>query len=176
MQLLFLRYTRGMVCEKEIARSEIQSRVAALTQEDYLVLSSAVQQHIRQWFSEYTKQRATLSVLLYSAIHSWREVDISWLAFEFPQHQYIIALPHRDAPISRQTFDIIFVPLFGMNSENYRLGHGAGWYDKMLQSQPAACKVGVGFELSRINFRPQNHDIPMDVIFTEVPFEQTKIR
>ena len=65
--------------------------------------------------------------------------------------------------------DLVLMPPVGWDGGGYRLGYGAGYYDRTLASmQPAPLKIGVGFELSRIaSIDPQAHDIAMDFMVTE---------
>jgi 5-formyltetrahydrofolate cyclo-ligase len=60
-------------------------------------------------------------------------------------------------------------PLVGFDDEGYRLGYGAGYYDRTLAARAdRPLVIGVGFELSRLpTIRPQPHDVPMDYILTE---------
>ena len=72
----------------------------------------------------------------------------------------------------------LIVPLLGFDNAGYRLGYGAGFYDMTLASMPALpLTVGVGFESARLDsIYPQPHDVPLDVIVTEVgkrEFERT---
>ena len=61
------------------------------------------------------------------------------------------------------------VPLVGFDGEGYRLGYGAGYYDRTLAARPdRPLAIGVGFELNRIaTLGARPHDIPMDYIVTE---------
>ena len=63
----------------------------------------------------------------------------------------------------------LLVPLVGFDAAGYRLGYGAGYYDRTIAifaKKPLL--IGVGFEVSRMpTIHPQAHDIPMDVIVTE---------
>jgi 5-formyltetrahydrofolate cyclo-ligase len=61
------------------------------------------------------------------------------------------------------------VPLVGFDDAGYRLGYGAGYYDRTLASlAPRPFTVGVGFEFSRLQtIHPQPHDVPLDVVVTE---------
>ena len=67
------------------------------------------------------------------------------------------------------TPDALIVPLLGFDEAGYRLGYGAGFYDRTFASydtKPFA--IGVGFELGRLaTIHPQPHDVPMDRIVTE---------
>ena len=63
----------------------------------------------------------------------------------------------------------LLVPLVGFDAAGYRLGYGAGYYDRTLAVFPTPpLTIGVGFELSRMTtIHPQPHDVPMDYIVTE---------
>jgi 5-formyltetrahydrofolate cyclo-ligase len=64
----------------------------------------------------------------------------------------------------------VLAPLVGFDRECYRLGYGGGYFDRTLAALvPRPQAIGVGFELSQLDtIHPQPHDIPMDVIVTEV--------
>jgi 5-formyltetrahydrofolate cyclo-ligase len=65
--------------------------------------------------------------------------------------------------------DILLVPLLGFDPAGYRLGYGAGYFDRTLAAWPERPgTIGVGFEIGRMpTIRPQLHDIPLDLIVTE---------
>jgi 5-formyltetrahydrofolate cyclo-ligase len=66
--------------------------------------------------------------------------------------------------------EALIVPLLGFDEAGYRLGYGAGFYDRTFASYPAKpFAIGVGFELGRLQtIYPQPHDVPMDRVATEV--------
>ena len=70
----------------------------------------------------------------------------------------------------------LLVPLVGFDEAGYRLGYGAGYYDRTLASFPKLpVTIGVGFELSRMEtIFPQPHDVPMDYIITEAGLVHTR--
>ncbi len=65
--------------------------------------------------------------------------------------------------------DMLLVPLLGFDERGYRLGYGAGYYDRTLAAMsPPPRAIGVGFALGRLaTIFPQAHDRPMDVVITE---------
>lgn len=65
---------------------------------------------------------------------------------------------------------VLLIPPVGFDARGYRLGYGAGYFDRTLAAmRPQPVKIGVAFELSRMpTIRPQPHDVPMDFIVTEV--------
>ena len=64
---------------------------------------------------------------------------------------------------------VALIALAGFDDECYRLGYGAGFFDRTLAAiEPKPLAVGVGFDLARVpTIYPQSHDIPMDCIVTE---------
>ena len=63
----------------------------------------------------------------------------------------------------------VLVPMNGFDREGYRLGYGAGFFDRTLAAFPARPRtIGVTYELARMEtIRPQPYDIPMDFVVTE---------
>jgi len=65
--------------------------------------------------------------------------------------------------------EVLLVPLLGFDGACFRLGYGAGYYDRTLASFPVKpLAIGVGFELGRLEtIHPQPHDIAMDAVVSE---------
>lgn len=65
--------------------------------------------------------------------------------------------------------DAVLLPMNGFDVAGYRLGYGAGYFDRTLASlarKPAV--IGVTFELARIDtIHPQPWDVPTDFVVTE---------
>lgn len=64
---------------------------------------------------------------------------------------------------------VALLPMNGWDDAGYRLGYGAGFFDRTLASLPTrAIAIGVGYEQARMpTIRPQAWDVPMDWIVTE---------
>ena len=79
---------------------------------------------------------------------------------------YDIPYPAGGEPVRPET---VISPLVGFDQAGYRLGYGAGFYDRTLASFPVKpLTIGVGFELARMpTIQPQPYDVPMDLIITE---------
>ena len=63
---------------------------------------------------------------------------------------------------------ILLAPVVGFDGEGYRLGYGAGFFDRTLAAlSPRPVAIGVGYASGRIEtIFPQSYDIPMDWIVT----------
>jgi 5-formyltetrahydrofolate cyclo-ligase len=63
----------------------------------------------------------------------------------------------------------LLLPMNGWDSKGYRLGYGAGFFDRTLASlaqRPVV--VGISYEAARLEtIHPQSWDIPMDYVVTE---------
>lgn len=68
--------------------------------------------------------------------------------------------------------DVALVPMNGFDTAGYRLGYGAGFFDRTLAALAAQGRkpvaIGVAYECARLDtIHPQNYDIPMDYVVTE---------
>lgn len=68
--------------------------------------------------------------------------------------------------------DVLLMPVNAFDAAGYRLGYGAGYFDRTLASLKACAlqplTIGVGFELARVDsISPAAHDIPLDAVVTE---------
>jgi 5-formyltetrahydrofolate cyclo-ligase len=63
----------------------------------------------------------------------------------------------------------VLLPMNGWDAQGYRLGYGAGFFDRTLASLAARpATIGVTFELARMaTIHPQPWDIPLDFVVTE---------
>lgn len=80
-----------------------------------------------------------------------------------------IPFPASGDPVFPQT---ALVPMNGFDSGGYRLGYGAGFFDRTLAAlasqgrKPLA--IGVAYECARLDtIEPQHYDIAMDYVVTE---------
>lgn len=65
--------------------------------------------------------------------------------------------------------DTVLLPMNGWDAQGYRLGYGAGFFDRTLASLEVRPRViGVTFEAARMEtIYPQSWDIPADFVVTE---------
>lgn len=68
--------------------------------------------------------------------------------------------------------DMAVIPGVSFDKSRFRVGYGAGYYDRFLGKLRADCiKVGVAFEIQLVdNVCADTHDVPMDMIITESRF------
>jgi 5-formyltetrahydrofolate cyclo-ligase len=67
--------------------------------------------------------------------------------------------------------DVVFVPLLAFDSRGHRLGYGAGYYDRALETLSAnrdLLVIGVAYAGQEIAFVPDApHDHPLDMLVSE---------
>lgn len=80
--------------------------------------------------------------------------------------RYGIPYPAEGEPVVPE---LLLIPCNGFDARGYRLGYGAGHYDRTLAAlAPTPLAVGVAIEDGRLDdLQPQPHDLPMDWIVTE---------
>ena len=63
----------------------------------------------------------------------------------------------------------VLLPMNGWDPKGYRLGYGAGFFDRTLASLPKRpLTIGVTYELAKMDsIHPQSWDIPLDYVVTE---------
>ncbi len=65
--------------------------------------------------------------------------------------------------------DHVLLPMNGWDAAGYRLGYGAGYFDRTLAGlAPRPAVIGVAYERARLDtIHPQPWDIPVDYVVTE---------
>jgi 5,10-methenyltetrahydrofolate synthetase len=86
---------------------------------------------------------------------------------EMEEGAYGIPIPAQGA--RENVPDLVLLPANGFDEHGFRLGYGAGYFDRTLASQKTRpVVIGISFELGRLaTIRPHPHDIPLDYIVTE---------
>ncbi|MFA6402152.1 MAG: 5-formyltetrahydrofolate cyclo-ligase [Salinivirgaceae bacterium] len=63
-----------------------------------------------------------------------------------------------------EPIDLIVVPGIAFDKNNFRMGRGRGFYDRLLQNKPSK-KIGICFDFQFFESIPkETHDIPMDAV------------
>ena len=72
--------------------------------------------------------------------------------------------------------DACLIPPVGFDALGYRLGYGAGFFDRTLAAlSPRPLAIGVAFECARIDtIYPQPYDIALDIMVTESGIFRTR--
>lgn len=83
--------------------------------------------------------------------------------------RYGIPYPVEGPPVVPVVPALLLIPCNGFDARGFRLGYGAGHFDRTLAAlTPAPRAVGIAIEDGRLDdLDPQPHDIPMDWIVTE---------
>jgi 5-formyltetrahydrofolate cyclo-ligase len=83
------------------------------------------------------------------------------------------------AAIAPLELDVIFMPLLAFDDSGWRLGSGAGFYDRCLRHLHAERQwrrpklIGIAYEFQRVaQLQPQRWDIPLDGVITEQCFRR----
>ena len=65
--------------------------------------------------------------------------------------------------------DAVLLPMNGWDAQGYRLGYGAGFFDRTLASlAKKPLTIGVSYEIAKMpSIHPQAWDLPMDYVVTE---------
>jgi 5-formyltetrahydrofolate cyclo-ligase len=74
-------------------------------------------------------------------------------------------------PVNSQeiTPDAVLLPMNGWDAQGYRLGYGAGFFDRTLASlAKKPLTIGISYEIAKMSsIHPQAWDLPMDYVVTE---------
>jgi len=85
---------------------------------------------------------------------------------ELQAGEYGIPAPPATLPLAPR-LDIFIVPGLGFDGRGRRLGFGRGYYDAALHAQPAALRVGIGYDWQLVPAVPfEPHDEMLDVVVT----------
>lgn len=64
--------------------------------------------------------------------------------------------------------DVIVLPMLAADKQLHRLGYGGGYYDRFLQDENSAFKVGICYDFQRTDeLFAQEYDVPADVLVTD---------
>ena len=85
-------------------------------------------------------------------------------------HPYGMYQPNREtcSPFPLDQIDLIFAPVAAFDPQGYRIGYGAGFYDRFLPRCPQAVLIGLAYEVQMVaDTFPQAWDVPLHHILTE---------
>lgn len=108
------------------------------------------------------------------ASKSMRPAQINNLDTDLETGRYAVRTPHNGCPVvDTKKIDLILIPGLAFDTQGRRLGRGAGFYDRMIDSLPSPrpLLVGVCFANQIVETVPtEPHDHPMDRVITENGF------
>ena len=86
---------------------------------------------------------------------------------DFQEGRYGIFEPISDVPYPKEQIDLIIVPGLGFDKRKYRIGYGAGYYDRYL-SDYSGITVGLcREELLTESVLPDVYDVKLSFIATQ---------
>jgi len=70
--------------------------------------------------------------------------------------------------VSPESIDLIIMPGIAFDCQGNRIGHGMGYYDRLLKKKMNAHRLGLAFEFQIVeNIPTEPHDIKVEKIVTE---------
>ena len=101
-----------------------------------------------------------------------------------PRNRLGIGEPHGTPVLDVRQLDLVVIPMVGFDAAGFRIGNGAGYYDRLLGARvperlssvrlgraalpPRPLLVGVAFECQRLaKIEPAAHDVPLDAVISE---------
>ncbi|HBF77741.1 MAG TPA: 5-formyltetrahydrofolate cyclo-ligase [Clostridiaceae bacterium] len=176
---------------KDIIRKEIIEKRSRITKEQKEEWSQSICQQILNW-DIFQKSK---SVMLYSSIRN--EVDLSAVVEKllmdkktviFPKSiklnkrlvpciiksisdlklgSYGIMEPEENFIANKGEIDLILVPGVAFNPQGYRIGYGAGYYDRFLEGfKGITAGIAYSFQITDFNCIHE-HDAQLNYIITE---------
>lgn len=87
--------------------------------------------------------------------------------------------PQSSQILDARCLDVIFLPLVAFDRKGYRLGRGAGYYDRTLSFMKEQVEhhkpflIGLGYDFQKIPaITPDPWDVPLDKVVTEKKIEE----
>jgi len=99
--------------------------------------------------------------LILSKLADWNDLEVG---------EYDILEPKQDTikEIPAESIDLILVPGVVFDIHGNRIGHGKGYYDRLLNYTQNIPHVGLAFEIQIVDaVLTEEHDLPVDIIVTE---------
>jgi 5-formyltetrahydrofolate cyclo-ligase len=99
--------------------------------------------------------------ILCSALTKWDDLSAG---------AYKILEPKQEClnEVSPESIDLIIIPGIAFDYHGNRIGHGMGYYDRLLKKKINAHRLGLAFELQIVeNIPTELHDVKVEKIVTE---------
>ncbi|NLC67588.1 MAG: 5-formyltetrahydrofolate cyclo-ligase [Clostridiaceae bacterium] len=97
--------------------------------------------------------------------------EIKDIEHEMERSRFGILEPRKESRrvLNPENIDIVIVPGIAFDLHKYRIGFGAGYYDRFLKTTGGNCiRIGVAFDFQVLDKIPtEGHDVQLDMIITE---------
>ncbi len=101
------------------------------------------------------------NALILSRLSDWDNLEVGAYNILEPKQESI-------EQVDVESIDLIIVPGVVFDESGNRIGHGKGYYDRLLNDSQNIPNIGLAFELQMIdNIESEKHDEKIDVIITE---------
>ena len=186
---------RTMTSEKRKLREEMLRRRAALPATAMSQASQSVARHFADHpilafvpsFAGYIAMRSEIDIIpVFDIMARYRKITA--LPAVTPQNNLIFrrwqrgdtlkrhaTLSVEEPPATHESLipSLVLVPLLAFDADGYRLGYGAGYYDRtitaMRQFETPPLFIGVAYGMQEVERIPtEPHDAPLDGILTEL--------
>ena len=99
--------------------------------------------------------------ILLSELTNWDHLELGEFNILEPKKEFF-------KEVLIDSIDLMFIPGIAFDIHGNRIGHGKGYYDKLLKIPNNAIKIGLAFELQIVdNIPTEIHDIKVNKIVTE---------
>jgi 5-formyltetrahydrofolate cyclo-ligase len=120
---------------------------------------------LRADYAELARQGVALALPVVRA----RDTALDYVEWvpgeELAKDQFGVPVPERQRPVRQP--DALLVPCVGFNAQRFRLGYGAGFYDRTLAQPARGAALGVAYACAAAEFGNAAHDVALDLIITE---------
>ncbi len=110
-------------------------------------------------------------------VHKTKEIIVSELKDikkDLRVGNFGVMEPKKEAtrPVEPSILDLVIVPGVVFDKKGYRIGHGAGYYDRFLPRLPEkTVTVSLAFDMQLVDWVPtEKHDMAVKYIITEKQF------
>ena len=101
------------------------------------------------------------NTLILSKLTDWNDLEVGAYNILEPKQDTI-----KEIPV--ESIDLILVPGVVFDIHGNRIGHGKGYYDRLLNDTQNIPHVGLAFGFQIVDAVPvEGHDLPVDIIVTE---------
>lgn len=101
------------------------------------------------------------STILCSSLNKWEDLVVG---------TYNILEPRQDClnEVTLESIDLIIIPGIAFDCKGNRIGHGMGYYDRLLKKKINAHRIGLAFEFQIAkDILSEQHDVKVEKIVTE---------